>query len=552
MAPLLNFCQVCQGTENLRRCGRCKSVQYCGPACQKADWSNHKLYCKELLSIHDDMNELKDLPVCIAPYLAEEKPITSLRLKDWLQAMEHLRIKLPGQAFRKYVTEELSWPLTLIAAICKFNLDSKTKLKIHIMGATERYMSQGYVTDLLELFPLPETEIVIVGPDVSKTDVAMQYMNTSGNTVCVTPVVACYHAYTSRSEFVLPDLVVAFHPGIQAKTYDWKPTLRFLVSKHVPTVFTCWNERELEDHAMILSCEDIKADIRTKGDAPFPSTLKRHLSASTGKNETIFMVMNSFWITFKGGQCISDQQLDERLKYALDEILKVSPSELMEISSSEDIDIPEHIGMGILEVKMQLKFIRMLRGGEKEYQGCMEQDKKREDESGKVKAKEMFNGVIWLWEEHQPKNGSRVSLPHMLKRVTSRAYNNLAIIAVKEDDVDGAVKLGEKAVLVDPNYQDAQINLSTFYAKKSEVASLVCKEALAQHPEDSMYWKMDESEPVRGKAVEAQVAMKKAELCRTRAKEMPTNKNADGKSDMHVHYQKLIDIEAYLTQLNLF
>merc|ERR1712168_746470 len=83
------------------------------------------------------------------------------------------------------------------------------------------------------------------------------------------------------------------------------------------------------------------------------------------------------WITFKGGQCISDQQLDERLKYALDEILKVSPSELMEISSSEDIDIPEHIGMGILEVKMQLKFIRMLRGGEKEYQGCMEKEKTR-------------------------------------------------------------------------------------------------------------------------------------------------------------------------------
>merc|ERR1719427_1826653 len=315
----------------------------------------------------------------MAPYLAEEKPITSLRLKDWLQAMEHLRIKLPGQAFRKYVTEELSWPLTLIAAICKFNLDSKTKLCIHIMGATERYMSQGYVTDLLELFPLPETEIVIVGPDVSKTDVAMQYMNTSGNTVCVTPVVACYHAYTSRSEFVLPDLVVAFHPGLQAKTYDWKPTLRFLVSKHVPTVFTCWNERELEDHAMILSCEDIKADIRTKGDAPFPSSLKRHLSASTGKNETIFMVMNSYWITFKGGQCIS-----------------------------------------------------MLRGGEKEYQ----------EESGKAKAKEMFNGVIWLWEEH---HGSRVSLPPMLKRVTSRAYNNLAIIAVKEEDIDGAVKMGEKA-----------------------------------------------------------------------------------------------------------
>jgi len=535
---VLNFCVVCQATENLLRCGRCKSVQYCGPKHQKQDWKNHKNYCKELLGIYNDHQELKDLPLCIAPYLASEKPFDTLRVKDWKEAMDHLRVKLPGQAFKKYVTEELSWPLTLLAAICKFNLDGKNKLRVHIMGATDRYMNHGYVTDLLEVFPLPETEIFLVGPEVGESDIAMQYSNTTGNTVCVTPIVACYHDYTKRSGFSLPDLVVAFHPGIQAKSYDWKPTLRFLVSKKIPTVFTCWNERELEDHCGILGSEDIKADIRTKGAAPFPSSLKRHLSASTGRNETIIMVMNSYWITFKGGSCASDEQLDQRLREALDETLNLSPSELAEISASDD-DLPEHVGMAILEVKMQLKFIRMVREGEKEYR----------QEEGKKKAKELFSGCVWLWDKH--KEGG-ATLPPMLKRVTSRAYNNLAIMALEENDVEGAVKMGEKAVLIDPTYHDAQMHLSHFYAKKSELASAVCKEALEQHPEDSVYWKMEESEPVRGKAVEAQVAMKKAELCRDRAKELPKDKDESGKSEMHMRYQKLIDVETYLKKLNLF
>ena len=389
------------------------------------------------------------------------------------------------------------------------------------------------------MFPLPETEIVLVGPEVGETDMGMQYTNTSGNTVCVTPVVGCYHDYTVRSGYLLPDLVVAFHPGIQAKSYAWKPTLRFLVSHNIATVFTCWNERELEDHVNFLSTDDIRADIRTKGAAPFPSTLKRHLSASTGRNETIIMVMNSYWVTFKGGRCVTDEQLDERLREALHETLDLSPSELIEISGCGDTDLPEHIGMAILEVKMQLKFIRLVRGGEKEYK----------EESGKQKAKEMFSSCVWLWEQHQ---GSGATLPPMLKRVTSRAYNNLAIIALAEDDVDGAVKMGEKAVLVDPTFHDAQMHLSHFYAKRSELASDLCKRTLEEHPEDSGYWKLPESEEVRAKAVEAQVAMKKAELCRERAKQLPVDRDESGKSEMYYRFLKLVEVENFLKHLNLY
>ena len=31
-----------------KRCGGCRLVRYCGPACQKADWKGHKAACREL------------------------------------------------------------------------------------------------------------------------------------------------------------------------------------------------------------------------------------------------------------------------------------------------------------------------------------------------------------------------------------------------------------------------------------------------------------------------------------------------------------------------
>ncbi|KAH6953734.1 hypothetical protein BKA56DRAFT_604793 [Ilyonectria sp. MPI-CAGE-AT-0026] len=35
-------CKVCGKTEEIKRCGRCKVVGYCGKEQQKADWKVHK------------------------------------------------------------------------------------------------------------------------------------------------------------------------------------------------------------------------------------------------------------------------------------------------------------------------------------------------------------------------------------------------------------------------------------------------------------------------------------------------------------------------------
>ena len=48
--PRHTSCATC-GRQDLRitRCAGCKSVGYCGPACQKAGWPSHKKECKRIV-----------------------------------------------------------------------------------------------------------------------------------------------------------------------------------------------------------------------------------------------------------------------------------------------------------------------------------------------------------------------------------------------------------------------------------------------------------------------------------------------------------------------
>lgn len=41
-------CKVCGEKDDNKKCGRCKSVYYCGTGCQKVDWYQHKKHCSKL------------------------------------------------------------------------------------------------------------------------------------------------------------------------------------------------------------------------------------------------------------------------------------------------------------------------------------------------------------------------------------------------------------------------------------------------------------------------------------------------------------------------
>ena len=38
-------CWKCKKKAELKMCGRCGAVKYCGGECQKADWNVHKMFC---------------------------------------------------------------------------------------------------------------------------------------------------------------------------------------------------------------------------------------------------------------------------------------------------------------------------------------------------------------------------------------------------------------------------------------------------------------------------------------------------------------------------
>lgn len=42
-----NSCEICGISENLQRCGQCKSVYYCCKEHQRQDWKKHKIQCKK-------------------------------------------------------------------------------------------------------------------------------------------------------------------------------------------------------------------------------------------------------------------------------------------------------------------------------------------------------------------------------------------------------------------------------------------------------------------------------------------------------------------------
>jgi hypothetical protein len=42
----ITACKVCYKVEGAQKCGRCRTVSYCGKDCQRSDWKRHKLVCK--------------------------------------------------------------------------------------------------------------------------------------------------------------------------------------------------------------------------------------------------------------------------------------------------------------------------------------------------------------------------------------------------------------------------------------------------------------------------------------------------------------------------
>ncbi|KAF4609965.1 hypothetical protein D9613_010375 [Agrocybe pediades] len=167
----------------------------------------------------------------------------------------------------RHVNEPLSMPMTIIYGLEKLHADEewtrKRVLHIHVIGAAEKEMMTGQVFEEI-LHRLPH--LTLCGPDlqqmVGHTCAAEIDMTTCrecfekgcGRTHDFVP--KTYHEFVAEGgedPYEEPDLAAAFNSGMsQEDTESWRETLRCLVERRVPTLFTAYNEEEAKAEAAIL------------------------------------------------------------------------------------------------------------------------------------------------------------------------------------------------------------------------------------------------------------------------------------------------------------
>uniref|UniRef100_A0A8C9NFM7 MYND-type domain-containing protein n=1 Tax=Serinus canaria TaxID=9135 RepID=A0A8C9NFM7_SERCA len=95
MEDTFKFCVECKklpdavpDPKSLRRCKRCQNVYYCGVACQRANWPQHKKFCKKLKLVALDRlvewliftGELGVSPGTWLPYLSTRHSVLPVSL----------------------------------------------------------------------------------------------------------------------------------------------------------------------------------------------------------------------------------------------------------------------------------------------------------------------------------------------------------------------------------------------------------------------------------------------------------------------------------------
>jgi len=294
------YCEKCRESNNLLRCSRCRVVYYCGTDHQKEDWGRHRTQCSFLADAHNFLLEEKSLRIMKdMSWLVLRKKFTSLTgITDWSRVWKHLECSAcTSDVFYARMSESLSWSLNLVKAICKFNLADRKKLVIHILGADDTYNKEGYYSYFTGFFPFPELELVLIGPDLLQNTTTLKFTSASGSKISIYYVSDVWHNFTSQETYKPPDLIFASHPGIHEDFYDWKPTLKMIISQRIPTALTMWHKEDFISAIRVLE-NRYNADILFDGPSPFPSLVKRYARKSW--NDYGIQVMNSYWLGIKG------------------------------------------------------------------------------------------------------------------------------------------------------------------------------------------------------------------------------------------------------------
>jgi len=168
--------------------------------------------------------------------------------------------KDPQMAYAlKASTDQSTIPATILAALeaVYLSLSDRKTLDLHIIGVTARELhALRLFEDLLHFLPsLKDLHCTFIGPEVpSTTDFSRNKMECcpscqrDNRIRSLSIFKGPYHKYTASNQYKKPDLAVAFHTGhSQEAKEEWNPTIQFLAKAEFPTVFTCFNEIEMQE-----------------------------------------------------------------------------------------------------------------------------------------------------------------------------------------------------------------------------------------------------------------------------------------------------------------
>ncbi|XP_053131745.1 putative protein MSS51 homolog, mitochondrial [Hemicordylus capensis] len=344
MEDTFKFCVECKklpeslpDPKSLRRCKRCQNIYYCGSECQRANWPNHKKFCKKLkLAALDRLVEwlvfTGDIPFPTGPWT---KRIPEVRgWEEWFSMQEDLDAKLSSimtgrymtilwanagkpkpeepellESVRRVATDFLSRPATIGLGLHAFGVDPYAKpITVHVVGASHVETLNARVTDYDELNRMTPKhqgiEVVMVGVDVVGGPIMRPPLAAFGprERVYLSSYKGLYHDFWESQvetlEAARPDLVVGFHPGFHAchdLMESWLPTLLLLRDYKIPSLFTMYSEQEMKHSLKILM--ELETQITGCGANPFAS-LKPEQAYSNPNKPPVYC--NSHYLMFCG------------------------------------------------------------------------------------------------------------------------------------------------------------------------------------------------------------------------------------------------------------
>jgi splicing suppressor protein 51 len=216
-------------------------------------------------------------------------------------------------------TDKLSMILSIFAALevvfpptsptlPSSGLQEKQHITLHLIGATAKELDALMLfEELLHLLPnLRSIHCDFIGLELPRPvddgTITLSCCEACTSLKCTRSMSMFKGSYTefirAQQVFKKPDLAVLFHTGhSQESVEEWKPAVQFLATAGFPSMFTCFNGKEMEEETAGL--KSIGAKFLVEGCENRWRGLRPLLEVAEETEGATFF-MNGFWYVIKG------------------------------------------------------------------------------------------------------------------------------------------------------------------------------------------------------------------------------------------------------------